>query len=346
MAGSRKHVESAARQKGVRARPDVTGRRRPLERFPILRTRDADEVRTWLAPSFAVRDMEIGKRGRSLDCVVNHCSLPATALTYLRYGSPINLRLEQNDFFVQGFPLSGSGEVKWNRALTLVGPGIGVGGGPGSRATIAYDDKFSHLVLKISPAAVTRRLSLLLDAPVDPPLELTGYVTRDKAAAHFRLVRFLAEEVGREQDRLPDVVLAELEDAVVVNYLLANEHNYSWRLLRAPRAAAPSQVKRAIDYMEHHWDQALTIEALTEVTGASARSLFHLFRKSHGVSPMVYLRRVRLQHAREMLCRGDSKASVTTVGFACGFSNLGHFASKYYAAFGEKPSETLKNHRR
>lgn len=346
MAGSRTFVERHGGQARVGARPDTSGRRPPLERFPVLRTRDADEVRAWLAPAFAVRNLEIAKRGRSLDCVVNHCSLPATALTYLRYGSPINLRLEQNDFFVQGFPMSGSGEVKWNRALTLVGPGIGGVGGPGSQARIAYDDKFSHLVLKISPAAVTRRLSLLLDAPVDQSLDLTGHVRRDSAVAHFRLVSFLAEEVEREQGRLPDVVLAELEDAIVVNYLLVNEHNYSWRLSRAPRAAAPRQVKRAVDYMEHHWDKALTIGTLTDVTDASPRSLFHLFRKSYGVSPMVYLRRVRLQHAREMLCRGDSETSVTTVGFACGFSNLGHFASKYYAAFGEKPSETLKNHRK
>src|SRR5262249_36183126 len=157
----------------------------------------------------------------------------------------------------------------------LVGPGVGGVGGPGSQARIAYDDRFSHLVLKIAPAAVTRRLSLLLDAPVDGAVELTGHVDRDRAVAHFRLVSFLAEEVERAHGRLPDVVLAEIEDAVVTNYLFVNEHNYSWRLSGAPRASAPRHVKRVVDYIERHWDQALTIDALAGLTDASPRSLFY-----------------------------------------------------------------------
>jgi transcriptional regulator GlxA family with amidase domain len=32
---------------------------------------------------------------------------------------------------------------------------------------------------------------------------------------------------------------------------------------------------------------------------------------------------------------------VTDVAFACGFSNLGHFAKGYYTQFGERPSATL-----
>ena len=33
--------------------------------------------------------------------------------------------------------------------------------------------------------------------------------------------------------------------------------------------------------------------------------------------------------------------TVTAVGLACGFINLGHFARYYQAEFGELPSETL-----
>jgi AraC-like DNA-binding protein len=318
-----------------------------LENFPVVRTRDVDEMCAWFTPVFAVREFRLPERHRPLDFALNHCALSSLSLTYVRYGARLHARLAQTDFFVQGFPLSGTGEVRWNRKVQEVTPASGgVAGSPGDEARIDYDGDFSHLIVKISPDAVTRRLSLLLGTPVDPPLKVDGQLDKGRAAAQARLVRFLAQELSRGHGRLPDRVLSELEDTVVVNYLLANAHNYSDRLATVPQAAAPWQVRRAVDYMEQHWDEAITIELLTRITETSARSLFQLFKKTHDVSPMVYLGKVRLRHAKEMLSAPAPGTSVTKVGFMCGFSNLGQFAMKYHGAYGERPSETLKNNRR
>jgi transcriptional regulator GlxA family with amidase domain len=108
------------------------------------------------------------------------------------------------------------------------------------------------------------------------------------------------------------------------------------------RAVAPWQVRRAENYIEQHWDQPVTVEALALVANASVRSLFYSFKKSRGLSPMAFVRQVRLHHANEMLKSAEPETSVTSVAFACGFSNLGHFARYYHAAFGEHPSATLR----
>jgi len=105
--------------------------------------------------------------------------------------------------------------------------------------------------------------------------------------------------------------------------------------------AAPWQVRRAEEYIVAHWDQPITVEALATVTGTSARSIFHVFKRSRGYSPMAFVKTVRLQKARQMLTRQSSTVSVTDVAFACGFGNLGHFASDYVRHFGERPSDTL-----
>lgn len=60
---------------------------------------------------------------------------------------------------------------------------------------------------------------------------------------------------------------------------------------------------------------------------------------------MVFVRQVRLRHAKAMLSHPTPETSVTSVGFLCGFSNLGHFARNYFEAFGEHPSQTLRSHR-
>ena len=90
-----------------------------------------------------------------------------------------------------------------------------------------------------------KRLALLVDRPIDPPLQLTGKTDPLRAAAQARLLRFVAEEMDRGPDRLPDAVIAELEDAILVSYLLTNQHNYSGLLNGAARAVSPWQVRRA-----------------------------------------------------------------------------------------------------
>ncbi|MBZ9655049.1 helix-turn-helix domain-containing protein [Phyllobacterium lublinensis] len=78
------------------------------------------------------------------------------------------------------------------------------------------------------------------------------------------------------------------------------------------------------------------------VANTSARSLFYSFKKSRGVSPMTFVKQVRLRKARSMLTGPNPATSVTSVAIACGFSNLGHFARYYCSAFGEHPSDTLR----
>jgi transcriptional regulator GlxA family with amidase domain len=110
---------------------------------------------------------------------------------------------------------------------------------------------------------------------------------------------------------------------------------------REPMGTGPWQVRKAEDYIEAHWDQPITIEALAVATGASARSIFHFFKASRGYSPMVFVKQVRLRHARRMLAMPNETTSVMSVAFDCGFTNLGHFAKGYGNCFGELPSQTL-----
>jgi transcriptional regulator GlxA family with amidase domain len=69
--------------------------------------------------------------------------------------------------------------------------------------------------------------------------------------------------------------------------------------------------------------------------------LFKAFSKTYGISPMMFVKKLRLEHARRFLTTPDARTSVTGTAFACGFSNLGHFARDYHNIFGELPSQTL-----
>ena len=163
-----------------------------------------------------------------------------------------------------------------------------------------------------------------------------------EAFALRRLVQFLAEQLSAPTPPVP-LVLAELEQAVMVAFLTGNTNNFSAVLNGDPRSSAPWKVRRAEEYIAAHWDQPITIEALATATDISARSLFHSFKKARGYSPMALVKEIRLQKARKMLSTPQADTSVTSVAYTCGFGNLGHFANDYCLKFGERPSDTLRS---
>jgi AraC-like DNA-binding protein len=156
-----------------------------------------------------------------------------------------------------------------------------------------------------------------------------------------RLVWFLIGEIENHGGVLPQGALGEIEQVLLLTFFKANPNNCSHLLAVPVRGSAPWQVRRAEEYIEAHWDQPITVEALALATNSSARSVFHSFRRSRGYSPMAFVKLVRMRHARKMLMHPLPTTSVTDVAFACASSNLGHFAKDYCTLFGERPSETL-----
>ena len=107
----------------------------------------------------------------------------------------------------------------------------------------------------------------------------------------------------------------------------------------------PHDVKRAVDYMRKNRGRKITLADLVGVSGVSERTLSKHFRAFLGLSPLSYLRRLRLAAVRETLLSGASGASVTKVATQYGFTHLGRFAVQYHRGFGESPSATLRRGR-
>ena len=170
--------------------------------------------------------------------------------------------------------------------------------------------------------------------------ERTTRVNGSGIANIRRLLSFFAGELD-SASKVLSPALVELEQALIVSFLCNNAHNYSAFLESGTRAVASWQVRRAEEYIEARWDQPITIQDLACETSSSARSLFRQFKRDRGQSPMAFLKDVRLRHARDMLARTDVNPSVTETAVACGFGNLGHFATDYFKRFGERPSDTL-----
>jgi transcriptional regulator GlxA family with amidase domain len=142
---------------------------------------------------------------------------------------------------------------------------------------------------------------------------------------------------------LNPITMSAFEQFIMTALLLSHPHNYGEALLRLRKPITPRDVKRAIDYIEAHLDQAITIADLVEATGVAGRTLFLHFKDFKGVSPMRYLRDARLTQARQALLRADPQATVSEIAMGSGFTHMGRFSVAYRRHFGESPSETLRS---
>lgn len=113
---------------------------------------------------------------------------------------------------------------------------------------------------------------------------------------------------------------------------------------RLPDARALSRTVRvAREYIEHHAHEPLTVDLIARQAHVSVRALQSAFRRELETTPLGYLRRVRLIHARDQLLDADPRTvSVADVARQWGFANAGRFAAEYAELFGEKPSHTLR----
>jgi len=73
------------------------------------------------------------------------------------------------------------------------------------------------------------------------------------------------------------------------------------------------------------------------------RAVQHMFRRHLDMSPMTYLRQIRLRRAHRDLLAGDpTRDTVAEIAIRWGFAHTGRFSQVYRTEFGQSPSVTLR----
>lgn len=116
-------------------------------------------------------------------------------------------------------------------------------------------------------------------------------------------------------------------------------------LLNEMFMAALSQTKRGsehlfesvCDYIHTHYAQPLTVSKLAEQSGVDENRLFYVFKKNAGIGPGDYLRRYRLNRARELLV--TTQLSVAAVAEQVGYPDAFYFSRIFKKNFGIPPSK-------
>ncbi|MBD3256934.1 helix-turn-helix domain-containing protein [candidate division GN15 bacterium] len=96
----------------------------------------------------------------------------------------------------------------------------------------------------------------------------------------------------------------------------------------------PEWLHQVLAYMQQHKSERLTEEKLIRLSGVDISTVRHYFREHVGMTPLAFHRRIRLQHARALLCEGWDYLSAA---YECGYQSASGFRDAYTREFGTPP---------
>jgi AraC-like DNA-binding protein len=203
-----------------------------------------------------------------------------------------------------------------------------------------------HLAVKIDQVAVDRALEALVDSPLDSPIPFTAPLPLHATAARD-WVRLLL--MVHRQLECPDSLLRHplvwdpLVDSLIHGLLLVADHPYRDALVARAAPGRPAAVRDAMDIIEARAHLPLSTSTLARQCYVSVRTLQQGFQRHLGMSPMAYVRVVRLRRAHRDLRSADpSHHTVAAIAHRWGFTNLSHFAAAHKTMYGHTPLQVLR----
>ena len=209
---------------------------------------------------------------------------------------------------------------------------------------MTLDAEYSHLILLVRMELLQRRLPAQSLAGLTRAAGQHGVPLAPSTLAGFRdwLSRVLQRAFDNPQALEHAAAIASLEEDLL-----------HWlTLICAPSDSNPHTARRrqglgrALEYLRTADVSRVSVADLCREAQVSERTLRYAFHDELDLSPLAFLRRLRLHAARRELMNAEGALPrVTDVANRQGFLELGRFAADYRHLFGELPSETLAHRR-
>jgi AraC-like DNA-binding protein len=249
--------------------------------------------------------------------------------------------------FVVSTALRGAMRVSVGAETLHMEPGTVVHN-PAAVAMRTESTDFSVATIRIPRREIDRVAEERCGVPIGS-LTFDGLTTLSQAAARQwrRLDAFLQHEI-RSPRSLMDAPLMEQQflDLIAATILTTfpnttttAEPGYD------ASVAGAATVRRAVEFIEAHAAEPLTLTAIADAAAISPRAVQLAFRRHTALTPMQYLRMVRLEHAHQDLRAADPASGLTIAAVAAraGFGRAARFSSYYQQRYGVSPHETLRS---
>jgi AraC-like DNA-binding protein len=251
-------------------------------------------------------------------------------------------------FYQTIIPIKGQIEIlDENSSITKAGPGTGAVCGPQGHLMVPrWQAGVRMLALRIEHHVVEDTLSNVIGHQVTSPIAFAPIMQTMEGPGRglVQMLLMLSHELCQSHSALNQPLVAgPLVESVIRTFLLAAGHPHREVLAGQSDYLAPKTVRTAVATIEARPDLPLTVSLLAAESHLSERTLQLAFRRHMRMSPMTYLRHVRLRRAHEQLLASDpSVDTVAAIAKRWGFTNAGRFAAAHAARYGESPGSVIR----
>lgn len=325
----------------------------PLDRWNRFASTEIDAVHQHMVRAFCPHDLVTEGGLPPMTFRHNQATLRSSTFNATDYGLPygrvaVSIPPSEHCFLVQ-FVLSGRAQFTHQGRTFTLQPGYMSVLSPHEPIRQVTDAGCRHFTVKLDRTQIESLLTEDFGHHSRPLVFSPDPVAIDGLAASFaQFVRTVVEDIeeGVSGFMHPRAIGTTEE---MMGRLLLNSvpHNYSLDYEIDPRnIATPYYIRRAEELIRSRYRDQLALSDLIAASGVSGRSLHLGFRRFRDDSPMGYLKRYRLEQARQMIKdMRDEGVTVTEVALANGFLHPSKFSQDYARRFGELPSFTLKRSR-
>ena len=234
-----------------------------------------------------------GRRGRGrprlllrmtcASCVARRRSTPGCTAHprpkshYLDYGTEVRITPgDLESFFLVQIPLAGYAEITCGREEIISSPELASVPSPTGKLDMRWGDGNPQLIVWFDRSSLESHLGSLLGRTVRRPLlfSLGMNLTTPGSRSWLNIVDLMrreAEGPGGMTSR--PVVTKQLESLLMTQLLMAQSNNYTSALLGEQPRVAPPAVRRAMEVIEGHAAEPLTVAEIAECVGVGVRAL-------------------------------------------------------------------------
>ncbi len=198
---------------------------------------------------------------------------------------------------------------------------------------------YLSMAIELPPEEIAEVLFALSDAGLDfedndgDAQAVIGRLNPPIVDALTRLVVSLQDSVSRD-------ILAPLAKKELLVHLLRGPVGAT---LRKAAAFDDGRIRRAVAFLDAHATERVTVERVAKHVSMSPSHFAHRFRDVVRMSPMQYVKHVRLQQAR-LLMLGEGLGAAEA-GATVGYASPSHFARDFKGYFGAPPATYVQRFR-
>lgn len=317
-----------------------------LRSYVLCRAARFDAFRDSLNGVFYPAKVEPTGHDRLLEgSLLTATTLRHLTLGFVQFGTETQLDPGALGAYHVNVALSGSVESWCGKQQVVARPGTAAVFTPREHTVLPrWGADAGQLCIKIERRALESELEAMLGRPLDSSVrfDLAFDLSTPSGRSWSSILQVLLGELDREHSlvRESSAHREQLERMVISSLLRAQPHDHLEALLAEAPPARTRTVKRVVDALDSAPEEPWSLSGMATLAGVSARRLQQGFAEQMGMSPMAYLRVVRLERVRHDLIEGAD--AVSEVAYRWGFTHLGRFADAYRRRFAETPSQTLR----